>query len=81
MNAHTIKRLSISSTPSTSNKLNEIKKALKSENRPYKGRISDAIIINSLIEILYQKKDQIKNVSGNDKVKEELERCLIRRVV
>lgn len=70
------KRLSISSTHEISNKLDDIKNALKSKSMPYKGRISDALIINSLIEILHQNLEKILNVPSNQEVKRELERVL-----
>lgn len=74
------KSLSISSNEDTLKKLREIECILKNKSiyPYYKGRMSDALIINSLIEILYSNKESLTAVPGNDYVKRELEYCLTR---
>lgn len=60
-------------------KLDDIKKLLKQQNtaKPYQGRLSNAVILNSLIELLYDNRHFLELINSNDEVKGSIKRALL----
>jgi len=72
MNSRKLTTLNLSITQENLVKLDEIKQILKSTKSNYKGRLSNALIISSLIELLYENRHSINFVNNNDDVKNEI---------